>query len=126
MRILQISFLSLICLASVACTQKQQTPEELKEKTAQATKEVKQDAKAVAEGVREGWSQDKPLNLNTASKDDLMSLPGMTSDWAEAIIVSRPYYAPNDVVKRGVLPKREYDKIADRVTTSGTKPNPGM
>ena len=84
------------------------------------------DAKAVAEGLREGWSRDKPLNLNTASKEDLMSLPGMTSDWAEGIIVARPFDAPRDVVKRGVLPKSEYDKIADRVTTSGGKPRPGM
>ena len=126
MRILSISFLSVVLLASMACSNQKQSPEELKEKTAEATKELKQNAKAVVEGVREGWSKDKPLNLNTASKEQLTSLPGMTSDQAEAIIVSRPYYSPNDLLKRKVLSREEYDKIADLVTTNGAKPNPGM
>ena len=39
-----------------------QNPQELKEKTAQATAELKGNAQAVAAGVREGWSRDKPLN----------------------------------------------------------------
>ena len=126
MRILSLSFLSVVLLASMACSNQKQSPEELKEKTAEATKELKQNAKAVVEGVREGWSKDKPLNLNTASKEQLTSLPGMTSDQAEAIIVARPYYSPNDLLKRKVLSREEYDKIADLVTTSGAKPNPGM
>jgi competence protein ComEA len=126
MRILSISFLSAVLLASMACSNQKQSPEELKDKTAEATKELKQNAKAVVEGVREGWSRDKPLNLNTASKEQLTSLPGITSDQAEAIIVARPYYSPNDLLKRKVLSREEYDKIADLVTTSGAKPNPGM
>jgi len=114
-------------MVSVACSTQKQSPEDLKERTAEATKELKQNAKAVAEGVKEGLSsKDKQVNLNTASKDDLMSLPGMTSDWADGIIDARPYYAPNDVVKRRIVPKSEYDKIADKITTSGAKPNPGM
>ncbi len=126
MRILSISFLAIVFLASLACSTQKQSPEELKERTAEATKELKQNAKAVVEGVREGWSKDKPLNLNTATKDQLTSLPGVTGDQAEAIIVSRPYYSPNDLVKRKVLSREEYSKIADLVTTSGSKPNPGM
>jgi len=126
MRILSICFVTIVFLATVACSTQKQSPEELKERTAQATQDLKQNAKAVVEGVREGWSKDKPLNLNTATKEQLTSLPGVTSDQAEAIIVSRPYYAPNDLVKRKVLSRQEYSKIADRVTTAGGKPNPGM
>ena len=126
MRLVSISFLTLVFMVSVACSTQKQSPEELKERTAEATQELKQNAKAVAEGVKEGWSKGKQINLNTASKDDLMGLPGMTSDWAEGIIVARPYYAPSDIVKRRIVPKGEYDKISDRITTSGAKPNPGM
>ena len=127
MRLLSVSFLALIFMVSVACSTQKQSPDDLKERTAEATKELKENAKAVAEGVKEGLSnKDKQVNLNTASKDDLMSLPGMTSDWAEGIIVARPFYAPSDVVKRRIVPKSEYDKIADKITTSGAKPNPGM
>ena len=128
MRLLPVSFLAVVFLASMACSNQKQSPEELKEKTAQATQDLKQNAKAVAEGVKEGWNKDKDkqVNLNSASKDDLMSLPGMTSDWAEGIIGGRPYYAPSDLLKNHVVPKGEYNRIADRITTSGAKPNPGM
>jgi DNA uptake protein ComE-like DNA-binding protein len=127
MRSLSVSFLALVFIVSVGCSTQRQSPDDLKERTAQATKELKDNAKAVAQGVKEGLSsKDKQVNLNTASKDDLMSLPGMTGDWAEGIIVGRPFYAPSDVVKRRIVPKSEYDKIADRLTTSGAKPNPGM
>ena len=127
MRLLSVSFLAVVFMVSVACSTQKQTPADLKERTAEATKELKENAKAVAEGVKEGLSsKDKHINLNTASKDDLMSLPGMTGDWAEGIIGARPFYAPSDVVKRRIVPKSEYDKIADRITTSGAKPNPGM
>ncbi|MGB0117892.1 MAG: hypothetical protein WBP73_13855, partial [Terriglobales bacterium] len=68
----------LLVAALAGCTQPQNT-QELKEKTAQATAEVKYDAEAVAAGIREGWSRDKPLDLNTATKEQLLSLPGMTA-----------------------------------------------
>lgn len=109
-----------LCLAitavwsTLACNQRQ-SPQDLKEKTAQATAEMKQNAKAVAEGVREGWSRDKPLNINTATKDQLMGLPGITDTQAERIIAARPYAEPNDLVKRRVLPQAEYDRISERI-----------
>jgi DNA uptake protein ComE-like DNA-binding protein len=103
-------------LAALAgCTQPQNS-QELKEKTAQATAEVKRDAKAVAAGIREGWSRDKPLDLNIATKEQLLSLPGMTEAEADRVIAGRPYNDPSDLVKRHIMPKAEYDKIADQVT----------
>ena len=107
---------TILLLAALAgCTQ-QQNSQDLKEKTAQATAEVKRDAKAVAEGIREGWSRDKPLDLNTATKEQLLSLPGMTAAEADRVIAGRPYNEPGEVVTRRIMPKAEYDKIADRVT----------
>lgn len=97
-----------------ACTGPQNS-QELKEKTAERTAELKRDAKAVAAGIREGWSRDKPLNLNTASKEDLTALPGITAVRADHIIAGRPYHDPNELVTRHILPKAEYDKIADRI-----------
>ena len=107
---------TILLLAALAgCTQ-QQNSRDLKEKTAQATAEVKRDAKAVAAGIREGWSRDKPLDLNTATKEQLQSLPGMTAVEADRVVAGRPYNDPSDLVKRHILPKAEYDKIADQVT----------
>jgi DNA uptake protein ComE-like DNA-binding protein len=107
---------TILLLARLAgCTQHQNS-QDLKEKTAQATAEVKRDAKAVAEGIREGWSRDKPLDLNTATKKQLLRLPGMTSPEADRVIAGRPYNEPGEVVTRRIMPKAEYDKIADHVT----------
>jgi DNA uptake protein ComE-like DNA-binding protein len=98
----------------VGCTSPQNS-QELKEKTAERTAELKRDAKAVAAGIREGWSRDKPLDMNAASKEDLMTLPGVSAARADRIIAYRPYKNPNELVTRHILPKAEYDKIADRI-----------
>ena len=105
----------LLLIALAGCTQQQNT-QELKEKTAQATAEVKRDAQAVAAGIREGWSRDKPLDLNTATKERLLSLPGVTAAEAGRVIAGRPYKDPSEVVTRHIMPKTEYEKIADRIT----------
>jgi DNA uptake protein ComE-like DNA-binding protein len=105
----------LLLAALVGCTQ-QQNSQDLKEQAAQATAEVKSDAKAVAAGIREGWTRDKPLDLNTATKDQLLSLPGLTAVEADRVIAGRPYGEPGEVVTRRIMPKTEYDKIADRVS----------
>ena len=109
-----LSILVLLLFGLVGC--KDQSPQQIRENTARATAELKSNAKAVAQGVREGWSRDKPLNLNAASKEQLISLPGMTSAEADAVIAGRPYDSPSELVTRHILSKTEYDKIADRVT----------
>jgi DNA uptake protein ComE-like DNA-binding protein len=88
----------------------------LKEQTAQATADVKRDAKAVAAGISEGWSRDKQLDLNAATKDQLLSLPGVTAAEADRVIAGRPYSETGDLVTRRIMPKTEYDEIANRLT----------
>jgi DNA uptake protein ComE-like DNA-binding protein len=93
-----------------------QNPEQLKERTAQTTAALKRDARAVASGVREGWSRERPLDLNRATRSQLASLPGITSTQAGRIVQNRPYDRPDELVQRRILTKQEFDKIADRVT----------
>jgi DNA uptake protein ComE-like DNA-binding protein len=104
-------------LAMLAGCVSPQNPQELKEKTAKATAEAKRDAKAVAEGIREGWSRDKPLDLNSATKDQIATLPGITSADADRIVANRPYQHPDELESRHILPKQKYDRIADLVKT---------
>ncbi|HKW26017.1 MAG TPA: helix-hairpin-helix domain-containing protein [Terriglobales bacterium] len=92
-----------------------QNPQQLKEKTAATTAALKSDAKAVASGVREGWSRDKPLDVNHASKAQLESLPGISAPAADRIIANRPYGKREDLLSRGVLTRRQYERISDRV-----------
>jgi DNA uptake protein ComE-like DNA-binding protein len=105
-----------LLLLTTGCTSQKSSPDEVRERTAQATSAIKQDAKALADGVKEGWSHDQPLDVNKASKDQLSSLPGMSTEGAERIIEGRPYSSASELVSRHVISQSEYDKIKDQVT----------
>jgi len=106
---------ALLLNVSTGCLQ-QRNSQDLKERTAQATADMKRDAKAVAAGIREGWSRDKPLDLNSATKDQIADLPGITVADAERIIAGRPYRDPKELLDRRILTKAKYGPIADRLT----------
>ena len=94
-------------------------PDQVREKTAEATAELKDNAKAVAQGLREGLtrpSPDKPLDLNKASKSQLTSLPGMDEAAAERVIAGRPYSSEHELLERRIVSREEYNKIADSIT----------
>ena len=118
---LQISLLSLmvasfLLIAGLACTtDKKQGPDQIREKTAEATSALKQDSKAVALGVRDGLKRDKLVDLNQASKDQVEGLPGITQHQAERIIAERPYKDPQQLVTRRILSQQQYDALKDRV-----------
>jgi DNA uptake protein ComE-like DNA-binding protein len=111
-----LSVFAIAFLCGLTACAPNQNPQELKEQTARATAELKGDAKAVAAGVREGWSRDKPLNLNTATREQLLSLPGVTGGEADRVIAGRPYDDPGQLLTRRILSQTEYNHIADRLT----------
>lgn len=105
-----------LLLLLAGCNTQNSSPDEVREKTAQATSEIKKDATAVAEGVKEGWNRNQPLDVNKASKDQLQSLPGMSAEGAERIIDGRPYSSATELVRRKIISQQEYDKIKDQIT----------
>jgi len=67
------------------------------------------------------------IDINSASRDDLMSLEGIGEVRADAIIRSRPFKAKTELVERRLIPEAVYDKIADKVVARpppGTAPTP--
>jgi len=76
---------------------------------------MRRDAKAIAEGVKEGMSSDKAININNATREDLLNLPGMTERDADRIIAERPFKSAHELVARHVISESEYDKISDRI-----------
>jgi competence protein ComEA len=112
----RFSWLAIALVCGFTACAPNQNPDELKEKTARATAELKTNAKAMAEGVREGWSRDKPLDINSATREQLLSLPGITGAEAAAVIAGRPYDEPRQLVARHILSPNQYDKISDRLT----------
>jgi len=111
---------SVLCIGGcTACNSKPASPDQVREKTAEATAELKDNAKAVAQGVREGLerpSSDKPLDLNKASKAQLMSLPGMDDASADRVIAGRPYSNEHELLDKKIISREEYNKIADSIT----------
>jgi DNA uptake protein ComE-like DNA-binding protein len=66
-------------------------------------------------GVRLAANQAVAVDLNSASEEQLRTLPGVGPARAQAIVAGRPYAGKDDLVKRNILPKNVYDGIKDRI-----------
>ena len=55
------------------------------------------------------------IDLNNASRDELMTLDGIGEVRADAIIRARPFRAKTELVERRLIPEALYEKIADKV-----------
>jgi competence protein ComEA len=64
------------------------------------------------------------IDINSASRDDLMTLDGIGEVRAEAIIRARPFKAKTELVERHLIPEALYEKIADKVWAKAVAPPP--
>jgi DNA uptake protein ComE-like DNA-binding protein len=55
------------------------------------------------------------IELNSASRDALMTLDGIGEVRADAIIRARPFKAKTELVERRLIPEALYEKISDKV-----------
>jgi hypothetical protein len=55
------------------------------------------------------------IDINHASVDQLMKVPGMTRSWAGRIVRFRPYRTKQDLMERGVVTGEFYVLIVDYV-----------
>lgn len=115
-----IAFPCLLLLAGCsACSTQPSNPEQVRQATANATSEIKNDTKAVAEGIRDGLkrpSPDHPIDLNAATQSQLTTLPGISEETAGRIVANRPYRSAHDLIDRRLVTPDEYKQISDRIT----------
>jgi competence protein ComEA len=57
----------------------------------------------------------EPLDINSASVDELKTIPGIGDAYAKKIVDGRPYKRKDELVQKKVVPQGTYDKIKDQI-----------
>ena len=109
--------------AALGCNDSPKSQEQVRRETAAATSTIVSDTKAAAEGIRDGLHQEirhntDAVNINTASRSTLETLPGITPALSARIAAHRPYDSPSDLRKKHVLTVDEYAAISSRITAN--------
>jgi competence protein ComEA len=76
---------------------------------------------AAAQTPKPSAASGSPLDINTATPDQLKAFPGIGDAYSKRIIDGRPYTAKNQLVTRGILPQATYNKIKDQIIASRPK-----
>lgn len=84
----------------------------------EAAKTAADEAHAAAQGVKDGWENGsaQKVDLNSASEDELASLPGITHRQARKIVAERPFRSPHELVEKGIASEVRYAEIRNQIT----------
>ena len=84
--------------------------------TPSGTEPAKPAAKSTSTHHHSTSSKSAPkVDINSASKEDLMKVPGIGDATADKIIAGRPFKSKSELESKGIVTKSEYSKISAHV-----------
>ena len=77
--------------------------------------EPKAEKKAPKAKAKKAVPAAEKVDINTATKEDLMKLPGIGDAIADKIIAGRPYKAKSELVSKKMMTKSAYSKVSHMI-----------
>ena len=87
------------------------------------TKKKPRSGSAPAQGATPLNDTVRPVNINSASVQNLVLLLGLNRETAERIVANRPYRLRGELIAKRVLPKVTFDVIREKITAA-PRPRP--
>lgn len=83
--------------------------------------DFKQSGIDTVKGAAKGETKQNLIDINSASKEQLMSIPGIGDAYSKKIIDGRPYKNKSQLKSKNIIPAATYDKIKDMIIAKQPK-----